>query len=77
MSVSPNVARHLILSECVGWDRVGLKTDENRVDRLYHPRVLDVRRGCAKVGAYRLGRLDSQQRELAAHFELQSITLPP
>ena len=68
----------------VGWDRVDLKPGETRqVTVSIDPRLLATFDEAARLwrikpGAYRLtAGFDSQQRELAASFELQSMTLPP
>ena len=68
----------------VGWDRVDLKPSEDRqVTVSIDPRLLatfdeDARKWRIQPGAYRLtAGFDSQQRDLAASFELQSATLPP
>ena len=68
----------------VGWDRVDLKPSEDRqVTISIDPRLLATFDEAARLwriqpGAYRLtAGFDSQVRELAASFELQSATLPP
>ncbi len=68
----------------VGWDRVDLKPREDRqVTLSIDPRLLATFDEAARLwriqpGAYRLtAGFDSQERELAASFELQSATLPP
>ena len=68
----------------VGWDRVDLKPGETRqVTVSIDPRLLATFDEAARLwriqpGAYRLtAGFDSQQRELAASFELQSMRLPP
>ena len=74
-----NIPRRL-----VGWDRVDLKPGETRqVTVSIDPRLLAAFDEAARLwrikpGAYRLtAGFDSQQRELAASFALQSTTLPP
>jgi beta-glucosidase len=68
----------------VGWDRIELKPDEERrVTASIDPRLLakfdeGAREWRIRPGAYRLTvGFDSQRRDLAASFELQSATLPP
>jgi beta-glucosidase len=68
----------------VGWDRVDLKPGEERqVTVSIDPRLLATFDEAARLwriqpGAYQLtAGFDSQQRELAASFELQSASLPP
>jgi beta-glucosidase len=68
----------------VGWDRVDLKPSEDRqVTISIDPRLLATFDEAARLwrirpGAYRLtAGFDSQERELAASFELQSASLPP
>jgi beta-glucosidase len=68
----------------VGWARVDLKPGENRqVTVSIDSRLLATfdeaaRRWRIQPGAYELtAGFDSEQRELAAAFELQSLTLPP
>jgi beta-glucosidase len=68
----------------VGWDRVELKPGEDRkVTVSVDPRLLATfdeaaRRWRIKPGLYQLrAGFDSQDREVAASFELQSASLPP
>jgi beta-glucosidase len=68
----------------VGWDRIDLKAGEERqVTVSLDPRLLatfdeDGRKWRIHPGAYQLtAGFDSQQRRLAANFELQSASLPP
>jgi beta-glucosidase len=68
----------------VGWDRIDLKPGEERsVTVSIDPRLLatfdeGARKWRVQPGGYRLtAGFDSQQRPLAANFELQSATLPP
>ena len=68
----------------VGWDKVDLKHSEDRqVTVSIDPRLLATFDEAARLwrirpGAYRLtAGFDSQERGLAARFELQSATLPP
>jgi beta-glucosidase len=68
----------------VGWDRIDLKPGEaSRVTVSIDPRLLatfeeDARTWRIQPGPYQLtAGFDSQQRNLAASFELQSGTLPP
>jgi beta-glucosidase len=68
----------------VGWDRIHLKPGEaSRVTVSIDPRLLatfdeNARRWRIQPGPYQLtAGFDSQQRNLAASFELQSATLPP
>ena len=73
-----------ILMRLVGWDRLDLKPGEERqVTVSIDPRLLatfdeSARRWRIQPGAYQLtAGFDSQERSLAANFELQSATLPP
>jgi len=68
----------------VGWDRIDLKPGEERPATVsVDPRLLakfdeGARKWRIRPGAYQLtAGFDSQQRNLAASFELQSATLPP
>jgi beta-glucosidase len=68
----------------VGWDRIDLKPGEERQATIsIDPRLLaifdeDARKWRIQPGAYRLtAGFDSQQREVAANFGLQSLTLSP
>jgi beta-glucosidase len=68
----------------VGWDRIDLKPgEERRATITIDPRLLatfdaGARKWRIQPGAYRLtAGFDSQQRRLAANFELQSASLPP
>jgi beta-glucosidase len=68
----------------VGWDRIDLKPGEERqVTVSIDPRLLATFDEAARLwriqpGAYQLtAGFDSQQRKLAASFELQSASLPP
>ncbi|HZZ22350.1 MAG TPA: beta-glucosidase [Roseiarcus sp.] len=68
----------------VGWDRVDLKPSEDRqVTMSIDPRLLATFDEAARLwrirpGVYRLtAGFNSQERELAASFELQSASLPP
>ena len=78
----PNGAN--VLLRLVGWDRVDLEPGEKRqVTVSIDPRLLatfdeGARKWRIQSGAYRLtAGFDSQQRQLAANFELQSASLPP
>jgi beta-glucosidase len=73
-----------ILLRLVGWDRVELKPGEERqIAVSIDPRLLamfdeSARRWRIQSGDYQLtAGFDSQQRPLAANFELQSASLPP
>jgi beta-glucosidase len=73
-----------ILLRLVGWDRLDLKPREQRqVTVSIDPRLLatfdeSARRWRIRSGAYQLtAGFDSEQRLLAAKFELQSASLPP
>jgi beta-glucosidase len=68
----------------VGWDRIDLKPgEERRATITIDPRLLatfdaGARKWRIQPGVYRLtAGFDSQQRRLAANFELQSASLPP
>ena len=68
----------------VGWDRLDLKPGEDRQATVsIDPRLLArfdeaARRWRIEPGAYQLtAGLDSERRELAARFELPSMSLPP
>ncbi len=68
----------------VGWEKMDLKPGEERQATIsVDPRLLatfdeGARRWRIKKGAYQLtAGFDSQQRRLAATFELQSASLPP
>jgi beta-glucosidase len=78
----PEVAH--ILLRLVGWDSLDLKPEEQRqVTVSIDPRLLatfdeSARRWRIQSGAYQLtAGFDSEQRPLAAKFELQSASLPP
>jgi beta-glucosidase len=78
----PNGAN--ILLRLVGWDRVDLKSGEQRqVAVSIDPRLLatfdeGTRRWQIQPGAYKLtAGFDSHQRELTAIFELQPASVPP
>ncbi|MBV8794014.1 MAG: fibronectin type III-like domain-contianing protein, partial [Hyphomicrobiales bacterium] len=78
----PNGAN--ILLRLVGWDRLDLKPGEQRqVTVSIDPRLLATfderaRRWRIEPGEYQLtAGFDSQERPLAANFELQSASLPP
>jgi beta-glucosidase len=73
-----------ILLRLVGWDRVDLKPGEERqvavsIDRRLLATFYEgARRWRIQPGAYHLtAGFDSQERQLAANFELQSASLPP
>jgi beta-glucosidase len=73
-----------ILLRLVGWDRLDLKPGEQRQFKVaIDPRLLatfdeSARRWRIQSGAYRLtAGFNSEQRPLAANFELQSASLPP
>jgi hypothetical protein len=65
------------------WARVDLAPGEDRQVMSIDPRLLATSDEAARLrrirpGAYQLTPgFDSQQRELAANFELQSTSLPP
>ena len=68
----------------VGWDRMDLKPGENRQAIVsIDPRLLATfdeaaRKWRIEPGAYQLmAGFDSERRDLAASFELQSMSLPP
>jgi beta-glucosidase len=68
----------------VGWDRVDLKPGEERqATASIDPRLLATfdeagRKWRIEPGAYQLtAGFDSERRDLATSFELQSATLPP
>ncbi len=68
----------------VGWDRIDIRPGEDRqVTLSIDPRLLatfdeGARKWRIQPGAYRLtAGFDSQQRQLAATFEVQSASLPP
>ena len=68
----------------VGWERVELaRNEERRINLRIDPRLLatfdeTARRWRIQPGRYQLSAgFDSQQRKLAASFELQPATLPP
>ena len=73
-----------ILLRLVGWDRLDLKPGEQRQATVsIDPRLLatfdeSARRWRIQSGGYQLtAGFDSEQRPLAANFELQSASLPP